>query len=68
METALTLAQVAALLNVSQATIRNLIREADPEKRIPYVRIGRAYRFFGSELAQFFKIDPSFFNQGVSNV
>lgn len=68
METALTLAQVAQLLNVSQGTIRNLIREEDPEKRIPYVRVGKNYRFFASEIAQFFKIDPSIFNQGVSNV
>lgn len=56
METALTLAQVAKLLQVAPSTIHTLIREEDPAKRIPYVRVGKSYRFFASELAKFFNI------------
>ena len=56
METALTLAQVAKLLQVAPSTIHTLIREEDPTKRIPYVRVGKSYRFFASELAKFFNI------------
>jgi len=57
METALTLAEVAKFLNVSVSTVHSMIREPDPTKRIPYVRVGRSYRFFASELARFFNID-----------
>lgn len=57
METALTLAQVAKLLQVAPSTIHTLIREQDPTKRIPYVRVGKSYRFFASELAKFFNIN-----------
>jgi hypothetical protein len=34
-----------------------LIREEDPAKRIPYVRVGKSYRFFASELAKHFNVD-----------
>lgn len=57
METALTLAQVAKLLQVAPSTIHALIREEDPAKRIPYVRVGKSYRFFASELAKHFNMD-----------
>lgn len=57
METALTLAQVAKLLQVAPSTIHALIREEDPAKRIPYVRVGKSYRFFASELARHFNMD-----------
>lgn len=57
METALTLAQVAKLLQVAPSTIHALIREQDPAKRIPYVRVGKSYRFFASELAKHFNMD-----------
>ena len=57
METALTLAQVAKLLQVAPSTIHTLIREQDPTKRIPYVRVGKSYRFFASELAKHFNMD-----------
>lgn len=62
MDTALTIVQLARLLNISQGTIRNMIKEEDPEKRIPYIRIGKNYRFFPSEVAKFFNIDPASFN------
>ena len=57
METALTLAQVAKLLQVAPSTIHALIREEDPAKRIPYVRVGKSYRFFASELAKHFNMN-----------
>ena len=57
METALTLAQVAKLLQVAPSTIHTLIREQDPAKRIPYVRVGKSYRFFASELAKHFNMN-----------
>lgn len=63
METALTLAQVAKLLQVAPSTIHSMIREEDVSKRIPYIRVGKSYRFFGSELAKFFKIDASVIEQ-----
>ncbi len=62
MEPALTIVQLAQLLNVSQGTIRNMIKEIDPNKRIPYVRIGKNYRFFPAEIAKFFSIDPKTLN------
>jgi excisionase family DNA binding protein len=62
MENALTVVQLAQLLNISQGTIRNMIKEEDPAKRIPYVRIGKNYRFFPSEIAQFFNINPKTLN------
>ena len=68
METALTLTQVAKLLQISPATVRKLIKEPNPEKRIPHVRIGNSFRFFPSELAQYLKVDPKTFNQGAINV
>ena len=46
METALTLAQVAKLLQVAPSTIHTMIREEDETKRIPYIRVGKSYRFF----------------------
>ena len=57
METALTLAQVAKLLQVAPSTVHSLIREQDPTKRIPFIRVGKNYRFFGSDLAKFFNLD-----------
>lgn len=57
METALTLAQVAKLLQVAPSTVHTLIREPNPEKRIPFIRVGKNYRFFASDLAKFFNID-----------
>jgi excisionase family DNA binding protein len=57
LETALTLAQVAKLLQVAPSTIHALIREEDPTKRIPYVRVGKSYRFFASELSKHFNVD-----------
>lgn len=63
METALTLAQVAKLLKVAPSTIHSMIREKDETKRIPYIRVGKSYRFFGSELAKFFNIDVAIVNQ-----
>jgi excisionase family DNA binding protein len=57
LETALTLAQVAKLLQVAPSTIHALIREEDPAKRIPYVRVGKSYRFFASELAKHFNMN-----------
>jgi excisionase family DNA binding protein len=57
LETALTLAQVAKLLQVAPSTIHALIREQDPAKRIPYVRVGKSYRFFASELAKHFNMN-----------
>lgn len=62
MESALTIVQLARLLNVSQGTIRNMIKEVNPDKRIPYVRIGKSYRFFPAEIAKFFSIDPKTLN------
>lgn len=62
MEPALTIVQLARLLNVSQGTIRNMIKETNPDKRIPYVRIGKNYRFFPAEIAKFFSIDPKTLN------
>jgi excisionase family DNA binding protein len=62
MENALTVVQLARVLNISQGTIRNLIKEEDPAKRIPYVRIGKNIRFFPSEIAQFFNINPKTLN------
>ncbi len=59
MENALTLAQVAKLLQVAPSTIHTMIREEDVTKRIPYIRVGKSYRFFGSELAKFFNMDAS---------
>lgn len=59
METALSLAQVAKLMSVAPSTIHALIREPDQQKRIPYVRVGKSYRFFASDLARFFKLDIS---------
>lgn len=61
MEPALNIVQLARILNISQGTIRNLIKEEDPAKRIPYVRIGKNIRFFPSEIAQFFNINPQNF-------
>jgi excisionase family DNA binding protein len=57
LETALTLAQVAKLLQVAPSTIHALIREKDPAKRIPYVRVGKSYRFFASELSRHFNMN-----------
>ena len=57
METALTLAQVAKLLQVAPSTIHALSREKDPVKRIPYVRVGKSYRFFASELSRHFNMN-----------
>jgi excisionase family DNA binding protein len=57
LETALTLAQVAKLLQVAPSTIHALIREKDPVKRIPYVRVGKSYRFFASELSRHFNMN-----------
>ena len=57
METALTLAQVAKLLQVAPSTIHALIREKDPAKRIPDVRVGKSYRFFASELSRHFNMN-----------
>ncbi len=57
METALTLAQVAKLLQVAPSTIHALIKEENPEKQIPFIRVGKNYRFFASDLAKFFNID-----------
>lgn len=62
MDTALTIAQLAKLLNISKGTIRTMIKEEDPEKRIPYIRIGKNYRFFPREVAKFFNLDPASFN------
>ncbi len=62
MENAITVVQLAQLLHISQGTIRNMIKEEDPTKRIPYVRIGKNYRFFPSEIAKFFSIDPKTLN------
>ena len=67
METALTLAQVAKLLQVAPSTIHTLIREQDPAKRIPYVRVGKSYRFFASELAKHFNMDINIIKEN-SNV
>jgi hypothetical protein len=39
-----------------------MIKEKDETKRIPYVRIGKNYRFFPSEIAKFFSIDPKTLN------
>jgi excisionase family DNA binding protein len=72
LETALTLAQVAKLLQVAPSTIHGLIREEDPAKRIPFIRVGKNYRFFGSELAKFFNLDltliKNFASKDQSNV
>lgn len=62
METALTLVQVSKLLQVHPSTIRELIKEEDPEKRIPFIRVGKNFRFFASDLAKFFKIDLEIIN------
>lgn len=62
MENAITVVQLAQILHISQGTIRNMIKEEDPTKRIPYVRIGKSYRFFPSEIAKFFSIDPKTLN------
>lgn len=62
MEHAITVVQLAQILHISQGTIRNMIKEEDPTKRIPYVRIGKSYRFFPSEIAKFFSIDPKTLN------
>lgn len=59
METALSLAQVAKLMSVAPSTIHALIREPNQAKRIPFVRVGKSYRFFASDLARFFKLDIS---------
>jgi hypothetical protein len=40
-----------------------MIREEDETKRIPYIRVGKSYRFFGSELAKFFNMDVSIVDQ-----
>jgi excisionase family DNA binding protein len=61
-EHAITVVQLAQILHISQGTIRNMIKEEDPTKRIPYVRIGKSYRFFPSEIAKFFSIDPKTLN------
>jgi excisionase family DNA binding protein len=61
-ENAITVVQLAQILHISQGTIRNMIKEEDPTKRIPYVRIGKSYRFFPSEIAKFFSIDPKTLN------
>ena len=72
MERALTLTQVAKLLQVAPSTIHGLIREPDPQKRIPYIRVGKSYRFFASELAKHFNLDlkviQNFINTENSNV
>lgn len=62
MEPALTIKEVAAALKVSTATIRNMIKHVDPDRRIPHVRIGNVYRFFPSELARFFNLDTNVFS------
>ena len=62
METALTLAQVAKLLQVAPSTIHALIKEENPEKQIPFIRVGKNYRFFASDLAKFFNIDLEIIN------
>lgn len=61
MEPALTIKEVAAVLKVSTATIRNMIKHTDPAKRIPHIRVGNTYRFFPSELAGFFNLDTKVF-------
>ena len=48
---------MAKLLQVAPSTIHTLIREQDPTKRIPYVRVGKSYRFFASELAKHFNMN-----------
>jgi excisionase family DNA binding protein len=68
LETALTLAQVAKLLQVAPSTIHALIREEDPAKRIPYVRVGKSYRFFASELAKHFNMNVDIITKENSNV
>jgi len=68
LETALTLAQVAKLLQVAPSTIHTLIREEDPAKRIPYVRVGKNYRFFASELSKHFNINLDIINKESKNV
>jgi hypothetical protein len=40
-----------------------MIREEDETKRIPYIRVGKSYRFFGSELAKFFNMDVAIVDQ-----
>lgn len=62
MENAITIVQLAQILQISQGTVRNMIKEKDETKRIPYVRIGKNYRFFPSEIAKFFSIDPKTLN------
>jgi len=44
-------------LQVAPSTIHALIREKDPVKRIPYVRVGKSYRFFASELSRHFNMN-----------
>lgn len=66
METALSLAQVARLLGVAQSTIHSLIREEDPVKRIPFIRVGKNYRFFASDLAKFFNLDLEIINTFIN--
>ena len=48
METALTLAQVAKLLQVAPSTIHTMIREEDETKRIPYIRVGKSCLLYTS--------------------
>ena len=72
METALTLAQVAKLLQVAPSTVHALIKEENSAKRIPFIRVGKNYRFFASDLAKFFNIDlaiiQTFINKESTNV
>lgn len=55
----MTLAEVAKALKVAQSTVYAMIKEKDPVKRIPHIRVGKNYRFFASELAKFFNVDVS---------
>jgi len=49
----LTLDEVAKLLRVHPNTVRNMIKL----NKIPYIQIGRQYRFLPKELMEFLKND-----------
>lgn len=67
MQQALSLAEVAKLLQVAPSTVYGLIREKDNDKRIPFVRVGKSYRFFPVELARFFNLDVSIIEQFIAS-
>jgi excisionase family DNA binding protein len=66
MQHALSLADVAKLLQVAPSTIYTLMKEPE-DKRIPFIRVGKSYRFFSTEISRFFNLDIDIIDKFIAN-